>query len=318
MTAIIILNYNNSEDTVNCINSIEQFNTAEIKYIIVDNGSPRQEAVPILQEYLAQKFGEAYLFMKEGDNAPKTLPRVTLYASTVNDGYACGNNKGLRITEGDDEVSRILILNNDILFVDDIIPGLIRKADSLDDCAIISPVLYKKDMQGLDLNCARRAIKVSELIKKNFLHYVYRLINKECISNRYLIDEGYHTRGTNIIPIELPSGSCMLIDKDFFKGIGYFDPNTFLYNEEDILYAKIRKKGKKNYLDLDTKCIHLGASSTNSSPSLFIVDSGFNSECYYVHNYSDCNDTVKIIHAISVKFGRSMFKLQQGLYKKKK
>lgn len=48
-----------------------------------------------------------------------------------------------------------------------------------------------------------------------------------------------------IIEIELPSGSCMLFNKSFFQSIGSFDPNTFLYCEEDILYAKIKKLCKK-------------------------------------------------------------------------
>lgn len=41
-TAIIILNYNNYEDTINCIESIEKYNTADIKYVIVDNNSNRE------------------------------------------------------------------------------------------------------------------------------------------------------------------------------------------------------------------------------------------------------------------------------------
>jgi len=51
MTGIIILNYNNYDDTINCINSIELYNTYPIKYIIVDNNSTN-ESVTKLSEYL--------------------------------------------------------------------------------------------------------------------------------------------------------------------------------------------------------------------------------------------------------------------------
>ena len=37
-TAVVILNYNNSEDTINCIKSVEENNTADVKYVVVDNG----------------------------------------------------------------------------------------------------------------------------------------------------------------------------------------------------------------------------------------------------------------------------------------
>ena len=42
-TGIIILNYNNWEDTLNCILSVEKYNTSNSKYVIVDNGVAKLE-----------------------------------------------------------------------------------------------------------------------------------------------------------------------------------------------------------------------------------------------------------------------------------
>lgn len=56
-TAIIILNYNNYEDTINCIESIEKYNTADIKYVIVDNNSNREGCKKELIHYL-KKYGK--------------------------------------------------------------------------------------------------------------------------------------------------------------------------------------------------------------------------------------------------------------------
>jgi GT2 family glycosyltransferase len=53
-TCIIILNYNNVEDTIKCIDSIERINTAAIKYIVVDNNTPQKQKIEILSEYLEQ------------------------------------------------------------------------------------------------------------------------------------------------------------------------------------------------------------------------------------------------------------------------
>ena len=55
-TAILILNYNNYEDTINCIDSVEKFNSAPIKFIVVDNGSKRENVVGALDAYLKDKF----------------------------------------------------------------------------------------------------------------------------------------------------------------------------------------------------------------------------------------------------------------------
>lgn len=49
-TCIIILNYNNVEDTIQCIDSIERVNTATIKYIVVENNTPRRQKIEILSK----------------------------------------------------------------------------------------------------------------------------------------------------------------------------------------------------------------------------------------------------------------------------
>lgn len=67
-----------------------------------------------------------------------------------------------------------MILNNDILFVEDIIPGLSGLLSSLPNCGIVSPLLYKKGMKEFDLNCARLDIGMKGIISENFLYYYYQ------------------------------------------------------------------------------------------------------------------------------------------------
>ena len=169
-TAVIILNYNNYEDTINCIESVELYNTASIKYIVIDNGSTRCNTVESLDRYFRSKFGSQYVMVGDNCNLRK-LPYITFFASKNNDGYARGNNKGLNLAYADDEIDRILILNNDILFVEDIIPELIALSKQLPDCGIVSPILYKKGLLDIDYNCARKNISPSDLIKDNLFHY---------------------------------------------------------------------------------------------------------------------------------------------------
>ena len=164
-TAIVILNYNNYEDTINCIDSVEKYNTAPIKYIVVDNGSKRENVVDALDAYLKGKFGDDYLQINEFSEVKK-LPYMTFIVSKVNDGYACGNNKGLRMAYVDDEIDKVMVLINDVLFVEDIIPSLSKAIDSDDQIGIVSPLLYKKNMVDLDYNCARRCEGVWRTIER--------------------------------------------------------------------------------------------------------------------------------------------------------
>ena len=288
VTGIIILNYNNASDTINCIESVETFNTSAIKYIIVDNGS-KTECVEDLLSFFQDRFYSRFKVFSENDSIrDSTLPYLSFVCSKTNDGYAKGNNKGLFLANQDDDIDNIMILNNDILFVADIIPGLIEKLDTLKDAAIISPVLYKKDLSGIDPNCARKILT----LKQRFIIYsllyidIFKIITK--IRNRtFLLTEENLDYSVNDIEIELPSGSCMLIKKSLFRTIDYFDPGTFLYYEEDILYSKIKDLHKRNYLDLHLKCIHLGASTTVKSPSAFILKCAIDSNLYYIKNYTD-------------------------------
>lgn len=317
-TALIILNYNNYTDTINCIESVETHNTASIKYIVVDNGSTCPDAVDKLNDYFTEKFQRDYICLNEGKNYDHPLPYLTFLISPTNDGYACGNNKGLKLAYADDEVNRILILNNDILFVEDIIPKLIETMDELPDCAIISPILYKKGLSEIDYNCARKNISPSKLIKENFFHYWYRLNrNRYAARNadRFILK---NKRGQlpAVIPIDLPSGSCMLIKKDLFQQIGSFDPHTFLYYEENILYKKTEKLGLQNYLCTQLKCIHLGASSTSKSASLFIIDSNIHSSRYYMRHYSGRSYMTYALFYLSTLFFRVTFILQKKIMQK--
>lgn len=315
-TAIIILNYNNYEDTINCIQSVEQYNTAPVKYIVVDNGSTRGDTVDKLKSYFQGQFSNKYIKIEEGAKIEYLLPYLTFLISSTNDGYACGNNKGLELAYNDSETDTILILNNDILFVEDIIPKLKSSMQQLPDCGIISPILYKRNLEGVDYNCARRSVSVNHLIRENFFHYWYRLnSNKYANRNNYIyILKDRMGNLPEYLPIDLPSGSCMMIKKDLFKQIGSFDPHTFLYYEENILFKKIERIHLKNYLCTQLKCIHLGACSTSKTKNNFAIKCNIHSQRYYVKHYSNTSKLKFILYYFSTTFFKVTLVLQKKLF----
>lgn len=299
-TGIVILNYNNATDTINCVESVIKYNTAKIKIVIVDNGSPNHQAIDDISKYVSDKFVDSSLIVQEGELCEsKNLPFVTYLISKDNPGYAEGNNKGLRLLYEDAEVDKVMILNNDILFIEDFIPRLADFLDKKPDAGIVCPLLLKKDQTSIDYNCARTNVNVQELTRV-FWSYALGLIYNNDRKHKILLNNP-HAIENECLEIELPSGSCMLTNKDYFKSIGGFDPNTFLYYEENILFEKIRKTGRKNYICPKLKCVHLGASTTNKQVKSYpFLAKSYESVRYYVNNYTNASWYAKKLFLLSL------------------
>lgn len=276
-----------------------KYNTAPVKFIVVDNGSTKPGVVGELDSRLSALFPTSYRRVSEGEPCSDMLSEMTFLVSPDNSGYASGNNKGLQLAYADDEIDRVMILNSDILFVEDIIPSLIAEADKLPDCGIISPILYKKGLKEIDYNCARQEVSSWEIIKENFatpLKWALKLGSKR-LGKRYMLAN--MSDCPSIMPIGLPSGSCMLMKKDVMHRIGGFDDATFLYYEENILAKKLARLGLRSYIDTDMRCIHLGATTTKHSPSKKIVMAGLHSQKYFIRKYSGVSPMLMPLYWLS-------------------
>ena len=92
------------------------------------------------------------------------------------------------------------------------------------------------------------------------------------------------------VDIEFPSGSCMMFRKEVLQKIDGFDPNTFLYYEENILYHKIQRVGQKCALIPSVSCIHTGGATTTSvKTAYFLKKCNLESLLYYLKVYECCS-----------------------------
>ncbi len=313
-TALIILNYNNGKDTRNCIESVLQYNTAPVKFIVVDNGSTQSEQLA-LSGIMSELFGD-YSRVDATGASQSILPYATLLFTGENLGYARGNNAGLELAYADQEIDQVMILNNDVLFVEDIIPLLTHYLETLPDAAIVTPLLYKREMTEYDMCCARKQETVDEMIQYFFFSHWWALRKKkinEIYPDRYILNS--LPSGEECVEIELPSGSCMLIKKNLFREIGSFDPNTFLFCEENILCEKIKRIKKKNYLCTRLRCIHLGAQTMIAVGAYKkLLKMSVRSSVYFVKNYTDATlwQRIQLRFAINVYLSIAAFKRLLG------
>ncbi|MBQ6751456.1 MAG: glycosyltransferase family 2 protein [Bacteroidaceae bacterium] len=290
MVGIIILNYNNPQITIDCFESIEKYNTAPCKYVIVDNAST-DNSVEVIDRYFSERDSSRYTKFREGAVPPTELPVISLIVANLNTGYACGNNLGCFFVEQDESIDKILILNNDILFIQDIVPSMADFIDTHKQVGIVGALLMEKNGEEFKYASARKNCTIGEL----FAVYAHiSSLTKKYVREHQILLKNPELLEKECIEIEIPIGACMLISKALFKEIEYFDPHTFLYYEENILFRKIERKGFKNYLLPHQKVIHMGGETIKTTKfSYFQEKKKSYSAYYYGMHYSGMNPLLK-------------------------
>lgn len=296
-TAILILTFNSADDTMNCIRSIEACNSAPIKFIVVDNGSTAKGETDILDRFFSQS-GRTYHCWNDTDEAQEDLPFYSLIASRSNDGYARGNNKGLHLASRDSSIQNILILNSDVLFTEDILPTLLRVKQEKPDCGLVTPLILSR-RGTIDHCCARNAPTNWEIILPFLLfnRNRFQLLSK-AEKRQKILKMRPELLEQPIFPVDMPSGACMLIDKDLFGELGGFDPATFLYYEELILHKKLQAFSRTSYCVPSVKCTHLGARTTEHSPSRFLQRCNLESADHYLSHYAHPTFSQRLVWSI--------------------
>jgi GT2 family glycosyltransferase len=118
--AVVLVKYNNEDDTADCLRTLEQQTLDDFVTLVVDNGS-RRESIAQLED--AFEF-PVYLYNDE------------------NVGFTGGNNRGIRYAL-DREVDWILLLNNDTEVEPTFLEDLLNASESLPDSAgIVGPTVH--------------------------------------------------------------------------------------------------------------------------------------------------------------------------------
>ncbi|MCK9219689.1 MAG: glycosyltransferase family 2 protein [Bacteroidales bacterium] len=115
LVSIVSVNYNNSEDTCEMIESLTKITYPNIEIIIIDNNSPNDNPKIIKQRF----------------------PSIILYESIINYGFAGGNNQGIMRARGE----YVLLLNNDTIVDKGFLEPLVAKLESNKSIGAVSPKL---------------------------------------------------------------------------------------------------------------------------------------------------------------------------------
>lgn len=112
---IIILNWNNWEDTLECLESLGNINYPNYQIVIIDNGSEKEF-----------RFSD---------------PRFLVIYNHDNLGFSGGNNVGIKYAM-ENKADYILLLNNDTVVNPDFLTRLIKIAEVNENFAFLGPKIY--------------------------------------------------------------------------------------------------------------------------------------------------------------------------------
>lgn len=229
--AIVILNYMNYKDTIECVESVNLDNYPSKEIIIVDNGSANESREELEKRY-------------------KYDARIHLLLHDNNEGFARGNNLGIRYATDVLGCKFVLIVNNDTIFKDlNMLSTLINAYEP--GVGVIGPRIISAD--GQEQNPAM--ITVRTKWQQN-LYYIKKITNYkqsnwyQCLKKIKISREkkkrqeiARNNRAfTSRTSFDLVlHGACFLLTPDYFKYYPYLFPDTFLYYEEDILTILTRK-----------------------------------------------------------------------------
>ena len=225
---IVILNYNDYKTTLDLINHIKNYD--EIDHIVVVDNKSINNSLKMLK--------------KAKDDT------WHLVASPENKGYASGNNIGIKYLIDNFNVDIIGIVNPDIKFSNEFIYNIKKSFEKYyKEYAVITGLQLKPD-GSISKRAFWRELNFKRLLMSNS-----PILSKvDDIFNSYIKKKLKENK--EILTVQVVEGCCFFINANDMKKIGFFDENTFLFCEEDILAKRIKKINKKIGVNKNITFIH--------------------------------------------------------------
>lgn len=232
--AIVIVNYNNYLDTIECLESLKSIDYKNYSVFLVDNGS-QNESVKYLSKYITT-------FPKE----------VFLLTTEKNLGFAGGCNlaikKALEL-----KYDYILLLNNDTIVEKDFLSKMISLSESRSDIGIVGcKIRYYNDKQKIWY--------AGGYISWFRFSGVHIGINE--------IDRGQYDKMKDVTFI---TGCCMLIKNEVLSRVGLLCEDFFLYNEDLDYCVRVMDHGYRLVYCPDSIVYHKVGQASGGEKSPFSI-----------------------------------------------
>jgi len=218
---MVIVNYNDYKTTIKLLENIKNYKVLDL-IVIVDNNS--------------------------SDNSIKELKKCTnkkiiLLQNKENKGYANGLNTGAKYINKKLKGCNIIFSNSDIIIKEE--EDLEKLTNTItEDIKVVGPNIIQNDEE----NKGWILPTITDEILFNL-----PLVNRK-LKQRILYKNSHYKKDISIV--DVVSGCFFIVDGKTLEEVDYFDENTFLYYEENILAKKIKMISKKEAINNKVSVIH--------------------------------------------------------------
>lgn len=266
--AVVILNYNSSNDCRKCISFLQKQMGVELEIVVVDNHSGSEDKNAI--EQLCKKHSCTFIQAKE------------------NRGYNAGNNIGLRYATSKG-YKYVMIANPDMEFPQqDYIAKLVGVLEHDANVVVCGSDIITPE--GIHQNPMKR-----DGDWRSCFAWLVALFKKKKNADSYDFIDNYRESHY----CYKVSGCCLMVRLDFIREIGYFDEQVFLYCEEAILAQQVQQACKQSFYTAEIQAIHRHIKSEKRNP-ISRLKSWRLSRTYYIKRYSQYSRFGKISSIISL------------------
>ena len=243
---IIVVSFNTREILLRCLGSIKK-HTQGISYeVIVVDNASEDGTVNTVVEL---------------------FPEVELISNKDNRGFSAANNQGIIASKG----RKIALLNPDTLLTENSFKKIKDFLEKHPDFSILGAGVVDKNNKPYPIR----------LWEDRPQDAVLKILGKYNAENELTRMGPKLAREAKVI-----SGCCFVITRDLVESIGVMDENYFLYNEEDDLCRRARKKGKKICFYPETSVQHLlGQSTHQDSHRKKVIVEAYQSNLYFYSKY---------------------------------
>lgn len=244
MTAIIILNWNGSDDTLECLESLYKM-TSDFYVVIMDNGST-DGSVERISSWLSDN-GISVRNAHVGHilDCPPALRECILCSSATNMGYAKGNNEAIRLL-GNYLPDSFLLLNNDTVVEPDFLDYLDVFASQHAEMQALTPMICLERRRDVVWNCGGR-------LALGMRKYYYA--NKSTAA----------VKRCDFLPVTFVTGCALYFRPTLLRGDGGIFTERFFFGEEDFNFClRMKRERRKMACVLTSKIYHKVSASTSN------------------------------------------------------